>query len=378
MSKQVGESIPFGSHGQGALRKFDDSPNWVYCYHQGGKERRESSRTPDLKAARRFAKARLDEIAADRQGLKPFIVPTARQVTIADLLDEWEADVELRGLKSARKLIYHEKPIRAYFGTMKAVDVRADKIDTYVAAQVRIGKANATINRGVQILGSALKLACRRGKLPAMPMIRKLSEANNARRIFWTPEQYEKALKACPEYLQDALRFSHLLGWRKGEVVSLRWGMVNTAEGTLTLPDSKNSKPRTVAIVGELKEIIGRREAARLVETPDGRVNLADHIFHRQGAPLGDFKRAWETARVEAGLAARVMDPSKKCGTRLVSEVTFHDLRRTAVRNLDRSGVRRDVAKSITGHKTDLMYSRYNITSQDDIREALEAVSKRG
>jgi len=32
---------------------------------------------------------------------------------------------------------------------------------------------------------------------------------------------------------------------------------------------------------------------------------------------------------------------------------------------------------ALVGHKTDLMYSRYNITSTDDVREAIEAVSKR-
>jgi len=260
---------------------------------------------------------------------------------------------------------------------MRAVDVTADVVDKYIAAQVKRGKANTTINRGVQILSATLKLACRRGKLATMPIIRKLSEANNVRRVFWTAEQYEKAVQACPHYLKDALRFSHLLGWRKGEVVSLRWEWINAVECTLTLPDSKNGRGRVVAIVGELKEILARREAARLVETADGTVTLAEHIFHRRGAPLGDFKRAWEAARIEAGLAVRVPDPSKKGRTRLVSDVTFHDLRRTAVRNLDRSGVRRDVAKSITGHKTDLMYSRYNISSTDDVREAIEAVSAR-
>ena len=152
---------------------------------------------------------------------------------------------------------------------------------------------------------------------------------------------------------------------------------MDLAASTITLPDSKNGRGRLLVLAGDLAKIIKRREAARLVELPDGRVTLATHVFHRQGRPLGDFKRAWTTARIEAGLAAYLPDPTTKSGKRLVSEVTFHDFRRTAVRNLDRSGVRRDVAKSITGHKTDIMYSRYNITSQDDLREAIEAVSNR-
>jgi hypothetical protein len=33
--------------------------------------------------------------------------------------------------------------------------------------------------------------------------------------------------------------------------------------------------------------------------------------------------------------------------------------------------VRQDVAKSITGHRTDSVYSRYNITSAEDLADAL-------
>jgi len=66
---------------------------------------------------------------------------------------------------------------------------------------------------------------------------------------------------------------------------------------------------------------------------------------------------------------------TKKDGTpRYVFEKTIHDFRRTATRNLSRAGVRRDVAKAITGHVTDVMYTRYNITDEDDLREGMEKV----
>ena len=38
---------------------------------------------------------------------------------------------------------------------------------------------------------------------------------------------------------------------------------------------------------------------------------------------------------------------------------------------MDRAGVSRRVAMQITGHKTEAMYRRYNIVSEQDIRAAL-------
>jgi integrase len=117
--------------------------------------------------------------------------------------------------------------------------------------------------------------------------------------------------------------------------------------------------------VGSLAELIGKRWHFREFNDASGVTRLADHVFHTGGRPLGDFRKAWQSACVAAGLGFR--DTEGRYHGKL-----FHDFRRTAARDLIRSGVPETVAMSITGHKTRAMFDRYNITSTSDQREALE------
>jgi integrase len=116
----------------------------------------------------------------------------------------------------------------------------------------------------------------------------------------------------------------------------------------------KNREPQTVPLVGELAEVIARRRAARAVTTKDG-VMLSEFIFHRDGLPIGDMRKAWKTACRLAGVPGRL----------------FHDLCRTFARNADTNGVSRSVAKDIMGRKTEAIYARYRIVAGGEKVSAL-------
>src|SRR5262245_10582394 len=89
-------------------------------------------------------------------------------------------------------------------------------------------------------------------------------------------------------------------------------------------------------------------------------------VFHRHGAPIKSFRRAWLTACLEAGFATLVSEKPRVIKPHRI----FHDFRRTAVRNLERAGVSRSVAMKLTGHKTEAVYRRYAIVSDSDLRAA--------
>jgi integrase len=206
-----------------------------------------------------------------------------------------------------------------------------------------------------QLLGQGFKVAIRNKQLSVAPFIPRLSEIGNERHGFFETADFEAVVAHLPEYLRDFSRFGFVTGWRKGSIESLRWSDVGEDVIYLRAEDSKTRKAETMPLEGELREIIDRRRAAAILKDENGGSRFAEYVFHLDGQPIGDFRKAWATACKNSNVASRL----------------FHDLRRTASRNMIVAGVPQAVAMKITGHKTDSMFRRYAIVNEEQKREAL-------
>lgn len=223
-----------------------------------------------------------------------------------------------------------------------------------MAERLAEGKARATVNRETGLLKQAFNLARRQERLSRMPYTPMLRE-DNVRQGFFEADEFQAVIQNLPNHLADVAAFGYLVGWRKGEICGLTWEMVDRQAREIRLPTSKNGRGRVLPLDGELWALVEKRFSARQVELPNGSTRLSRLVFHKGGNSVGDFRKAWATACKKAGVPGKL----------------FHDLRRTAIRNMVRAGIPERVAMEISGHRTRAVFDRYNIVSNEDKRRAL-------
>jgi Phage integrase family len=109
---------------------------------------------------------------------------------------------------------------------------------------------------------------------------------------------------------------------------------------------TKNSKARKVAMPQDVRDAV---EACCTGKEPDAYV-----FTWPSGKPILDFRVSWAKACKAAGTPG----------------LRFHDLRRSATRNIMRRGISATVAMKITGHLTRAVFDAYDVTADQDLLDA--------
>ncbi|PYO40389.1 MAG: site-specific integrase [Gemmatimonadetes bacterium] len=335
---------------------------WVR-YRIGGKEYVESSHSEKPREAEKLLARRQAEL-----GVGIFVAPDVKRTTFEDLCRFIRDEYAVKGRRSTRTLEVVLRRLAVTFAGARAIALTPDRFAAYVRLRMEAGVAQATIRNELNALRHALRLAKRAGKVAAVPEFPTLG-APNVRTGFFEPEDFAALLAELPEPLRPVAEFGYLTGWRKGEILSLTWDRVDFRAGVVRLDvgTTKTGEGRTFpfAALPRLKELLEAQLAeTKRVQRRTGQI--LQHVFHRDGEPIKDFFEAWKNAcdrasQNDRGLVVR---------SQLVGRV-FHDLRRTAVRNLVRAGVPEHTAMKLSGHKTRDVFDRYDIVSERDLSEAV-------
>ena len=332
--------------GTGSLFRKPGSRIWHMKYYRGGVPVRESSgETNKIKAGDKLK----DKVSPTLQALTG---PRIGKVKISELAEDLFRDYRVNKRRSLawteRRWKLHLAPV---FGQMKARDLSIEDLNRYVDDRTKAEAENATINRELAVLKRAFNLGRKNSKVYYVPAFPSRLEESDARSGFVEDEQYQKLCDYCQGelWLRTALALGYTFGFRKSELLNLRVRQVNLLNRTIVLAPgtTKNKQARTVKLTSETYELL---KASLIGKTDD------DFVLARGNTAV--LRAAWSALCIRAGLP----------------KLLFHDLRRSAVRNMIRRGVQEKVAMKISGHKTRDVFDRYNITNENDLADAAQLI----
>lgn len=321
---------------------------WWLQYSHHGELFRESSGSELKSAATALLRKREGDLV---DGRLPAL--QAEKTTFEDLARLYLQDYEINGKKSLRRAKQLVTHLTKSFARLRAIQITTPRVQDYITGRQNEGIANGTINRELAALKRMFRLASHQTPplVLTIPHFRLLQE-HNVRQGFFTEEDYKVLRAALPDHLKVPFILAYWTGMRAGEILSLRWGQIDWERGLLRLEpgSTKNGRGRVVPLVQEARDVLQVWRDHTLRTYP-----LCHWVCHYEGQRMGRIqKKTWDAACRLVGLPGRL----------------FHDLRRTAVRNLVRCGIPERVAMEISGHKTRSVFDRYDIVSEADLLEA--------
>jgi integrase len=338
--------------GTGSIYSIKGSNVLWIKYYRNGVPIRESSGSSKVKAAEKLLRLRIGAISSGA-----YVPLQVTRTLVTELGEDLLREYKINERKSIDDLTARwELHIKPFFGHLRAIEVTSQLVASYIDARQEEEAENATINRELAALKRMFSLARQSTppKVNAVPYIAMLKE-NNIRTGFLEGNQHDCLAAETGKiglWLRVMFEVGYTYGWRHEELLDLQVRQVNISAGTIRLEPgtTKNDQGREVRMTLPVKALLSQCVHGKTAD---------DYVFTREdGEPVRDFRGSW----------------AKVCEASRVPDLLFHDLRRTAARNLRRAGVAEGVIMKIGGWKTRSVFERYNIVSQGDIRDAMTSL----
>jgi integrase len=263
------------------------------------------------------------------------------------------------GAKSPSTIATDEGRIRSLInpllGRLFLTEVRRSTIDDFMHS-VSVGRGilssggKGAATRAVGLLGAIFQHALRRELISVNPVRGVVRFADKVRDRVLSATEYadlEKRLTGSkiPQSAKDAIRFICQTGWRRSEVLTLRWSMIDFEKRQACLPSTKTGKSHRVLSIQAIDFLKTLDRTKRELVFPSGDSDSPFQSFHKVWARLG-------------------LDPT----------ITPHGLRHSYASIAANIGYSEFIVSSLIGHKLNSMTSRYVHLSSEALLGASNSV----
>jgi len=257
-----------------------------------------------------------------------------------------------------RSVVRHEMAYRAlqpFFTGHRLADINPFLIEKYKRLRKEAGRSDVTINRELAFLKNLFTMAVKWGKASENPVSHvRFFREDNGRTRFLTEEEEARLMSACSLSLRPLVITGLHTGFRKSELLALRWEHVDFRHHLITVEAAyaKNGETRSIPMTATLTETL---RALKGEAKPSAPVFLA-----HTGTPYQHIAKVFGAACRRAGL----------------TDVTFHDLRHTFASRLVMAGVDLPTVQALLGHKTIAMTMRYTHLAPGHKRTAITVLDR--
>lgn len=243
-------------------------------------------------------------------------------------------------------------------------DIGQRDLQLYFAAR-QTGRANSTINREIDNARAVWRHAERSrfdiGEMPDWRSLRRKVAERPPRELSREGEE-DRLLAALPADALDVVQFTLLSGWRRQEVIGLRWSDCELIQ----------ARARTRIKGGN---VVVRALSPSLVAIIKRQPQVTDHVFTYLCRKSRGKRRKGDRLPMTATALRRRFDEARAASA--IPDFRFHDLRHTAATRVLRATQNLAVTREVLKHSNIKTTLRYAHVLEDDVRHALQAAESR-